>query len=303
MERIAAVVVTYNRKELLLQCVQALLNQQGTVCDVLVVDNASTDGTQQAVQQLGHSRLYYQNTQSNLGGAGGFHFGMKWAVEQGYDYVWIMDDDCLPAPTALNELWQAHQTLKGGYGFLSSVVLWKDGKECRMNRQKIKKSYYEQIELLSRGMVQIEQATFVSLFFPAKVIQAVGLPLKEYFIWGDDIEYTRRISVRNGMPCYLVGKSIVTHLMEHNTGSNLATDVPGRIDRYRYAFRNENFTYRQEGLRGIVYYLARCGLNFVRVVAQAKSHRCKRIWVLISSMVKGCFFHPAVEYPASGTEQ
>lgn len=299
MERIAAVVVTYNRKELLLQCINQLLAQQQVQCDVLVVDNASTDDTRQAVEQLEHPQLFYRNTGKNLGGAGGFNAGMRWAVEAGYDYVWIMDDDTLPQGDALAQLWSAHQRLQGNYGFLSSVVLWKDGKECRMNRQKIKKSYYDHLELLQHSLIEIEQATFVSLFFPAAVVQRVGLPIAEYFIWGDDIEYTRRISVRQGMPCYLVGSSIVTHLMQNNTGSNIATDVPERIDRYRFAFRNENYTYRQEGLAGVCYYLAKCGLNLVRIVTQAKNHRCKRMGVVLSSMVKGTFFNPAIEYPAN----
>ena len=166
-----------------------------------------------------------------------------------------------------------------------------------MNRQKIKKSFYEHVELLQYGIVQIEQATFVSLFFPVSVIRKVGLPIREYFIWGDDIEYTRRISVRNGIPCYMAGKSIVIHMMQNNTGSNIATDVPERIDRYRYAFRNENYTYRQEGLRGVSYYLDKCGLNLVRILTQAKNHRLKRIGVLLGSMIKGFGFNPKVKYP------
>ena len=68
-QTIAAVVVTYNRKELLVQCVEHILNQQDISCDVLVVDNASTDGTAQRVQSIPDSRVRYQNTGANLGGA------------------------------------------------------------------------------------------------------------------------------------------------------------------------------------------------------------------------------------------
>ena len=137
MERIAAIVVTYNRKELLLQCLEHLLAQEGAACDVLVVDNASTDGTCQAVEQLGKDRILYRNTGENLGGAGGFNFGMRWAVEEGYDYLWVMDDDTLPRPDALAQLWAAHERLGGSYGFLSSTVLWTDGELCPMNVQRI----------------------------------------------------------------------------------------------------------------------------------------------------------------------
>ena len=98
---IAAVVVTYNRLELLRQCVEALRTQTSS-CDILIVDNASTDGTDQWLAS--QPDLHYRNTGSNLGGAGGFNFGMRWAVEAGYDYVWVMDDDTLPQPDALEKL-------------------------------------------------------------------------------------------------------------------------------------------------------------------------------------------------------
>lgn len=303
MERIAAVVVTYNRKDLLQQCLKSILAQEQVVCDVLVVDNASTDGTQQAMEQWAEPRVRYRNTGQNLGGAGGFNFGMRWAVEAGYDYVWIMDDDTLPRPDALKQLWSAHEILQGNYGFLSSVVLWKDGKECRMNRQKIKKSFYEHVELLRHGIIQIEQATFVSLFFPAEVICRAGLPIKEFFIWGDDLEYTRRISCRMGLDCYAVGQSIVTHMMQSNNGASLSTDVPERIERYRYAYRNENYTYRQEGVKGILYYLARSGRELMRIAVRATDHKAKRAAVLVGSVLGGFAFCPRIETVSRPSEK
>lgn len=300
MHQVIAVVVTYNRLEMLKSTLQAL-ETQTEHCDVLIVDNASTDNTQAWVQQYLQEKpfLHYVNTGTNIGGAGGFHYGMRWAVQNGYDYVWIMDDDCMPCAQALEELMQADSLLGGPeqYGFLSSAVLWTDGKECKMNRQKIKKSYYENLHLLKHSLIQVEQATFVSLLFPAQTIKKVGLPIKEFFIWGDDIEYTRRITVRNQMPSFLVGQSQVVHAMKENNGSSIATDVPERIQRYRYAFRNEAYLYRQEGLKGICYYIAKCGLNFCRVLVKAKDHKWKREWIILSSMVRGLFFRPKVEMP------
>ena len=104
MERVAAVVVTYNRNELLAQCIKALLGQQNAVCDILIVDNASTDGTGAYLAALNEPRVHSRSTGANLGGAGGFNFGMRWAVEAGYDLVWIMDDDTLPHPDSLAQL-------------------------------------------------------------------------------------------------------------------------------------------------------------------------------------------------------
>ena len=204
----AAVVVTHNRIDLLRQCVAQLENQT-CACDILVVDNASTDGTAQWLES--QPDLHCRNTGANLGGAGGFNLGMRWAVETGYDYVWVMDDDTLPQPDALEKLLEADKILEGNYGWLSSVVLWVDGSECRMNRQKLNKRFYEFSPLLKYGLVQAEQATFVSLFLRSETIRRFGLPIKEFFIWGDDIEFTRRIAVRGGLPCFTVGQSQVIH--------------------------------------------------------------------------------------------
>ena len=302
MNSIAAVVVTYNREELLKQNIDKLLAQTAP-CDILVVDNASTDSTGEAMRALEQAgKIQYRNTGANLGGAGGFNFGMRWAVEAGYQYVWIMDDDCFPEPDALEKLLEADQLLGGpeNYGFLSSAVLWKDGRECVMNRQKIAKDFYHHVELMKHGIIQIRQATFVSLLFPRESILRFGLPIKEFFIWGDDIEYTRRMAVRGNTSCYLVGQSQVIHVTKNNTGSNIALDDAERIDRYFYAFRNEAYLYRQEGLRGRLYCLAKRGRDFLQIMAHAKQKRC-RLRVLFKGIWAGFFFRPEVERIVTGT--
>ena len=288
----AAVVVTHNRIDLLRQCVAQLENQI-CACDILIVDNASTDGTAQWLES--QPDLHCRNTGANLGGAGGFNLGMRWAVEAGYDYVWVMDDDCLPQPDALEKLLEADRILEGNHGWLSSVALWTDGSECIMNRQKLNKRFYEFSPLLKYGLVQAEQATFVSLFLRSETVCQFGLPIKEYYIWGDDIEFTRRIAVRGHVPCFLTGQSQVVHAMKDNNGSNIATDCPERIDRYLYAFRNEAYLYRQEGIRGICYYLGKCLLNLYRICRNPADNRIKRCTVVLTSMLKGLFFNPEIE--------
>ena len=105
MNTTAAVIVTYNRRALLRECLSAVLSQTAA-CDVLVIDNHSTDGTGEMVKELMVSReetpdgderdITYLNTGKNLGGSGGFSYGMKEAVKRSYEYLWIMDDDCVP---------------------------------------------------------------------------------------------------------------------------------------------------------------------------------------------------------------
>lgn len=303
MNKVSAVVVTYNRIELLKECLNALKGQSYP-CDILVVDNASTDGTDEYIQTIKskYNNLYYKNTEANIGGAGGFNFGMRWAVEEGYEYVWVMDDDCLPYSDALQKLIEADGILKENYGWIASAVLRKDGHECKMNRVKLKKSFYEYLEYMQYGIVQAEQATFVSLFLKAKTIKEAGLPIKEFFIWGDDIEYTRRISVRMKLPCFIAGKSKVIHAMKENTGSNIATDIPERIDRYKYAFRNEAYLYRQEGWKGICYYFAKCSWNLLKIIISNNNEKIRRSYVLIKSVLVGIFFKSEIEYVLKGEE-
>ena len=291
---IAAVVVTYNRLPLLKQCVQAL-RAQTRPCDILIVDNASTDGTAEwlAAQRALSSR----NTGSNLGGAGGFNYGMRWAAESGYDQIWVMDDDTLPKPDALEKLLEADTLLKGNYGWLSSVALWTDGGECKMNRQKLKKSYYDYSPLLKYGLVQAEQATFVSLFLRRETILRAGLPIREFFIWGDDSEFTRRIAVREGIPSFVVGGSQVVHATKNNEGSNVALDDPERIGRYFYAFRNEAYLYRQEGAKGRLFCFAKRGRDFLRIVRYGRPMG-PRLGVLLRGMWAGLLFRPMVEFVA-----
>lgn len=297
MYKIAAIVVTFNRLELLKQCVKKLM-LQSLECDILIVNNCSTDNTENwALEQtINNDNVFYKNTGSNIGGAGGFNFGVRWAVESNYDFVWLMDDDCLPYENALEELIKAHSIMRGKYGWLSSAVLWKDGHECNMNRPKLKKSYYDYLEYIKEGIVQAEQATFVSLFMQTITVVENGLPIREFFIWGDDIEFTRRIAVRNNIPCFLVGKSQVLHAMANNCGSSIATDGPERIQRYRYAFRNENYLYRKEGLLGIAYYVAKCGINILRVVTKAPNKKFCRCFIILEGMIKGLLFNPEIEY-------
>jgi len=306
---IAAVIVTYNRIELLQECIQSVLNQEGQKCDLLIVDNASTDGTAEYLEEISskYSNICCFRLDHNTGGAGGFYYGIKKAVELGYDYIWVMDDDTIPDPDCLYQLMEADRITGGPgcYGFLSSASFWTDGSECKMNRQKINKKYFDKLEHLQDGLVLIDQATFVSLFLPKETVLRAGLPIKEYFIWGDDIEYTRRISVRMNMPSYLVGKSKVIHKMSNNEGSSIALDNVDRIERYNYAYRNDNSTYRKEGFRGFCYYTAKCGINTLRVIAKAKDHRIKRLGIIARNYFTGLAFNPKHEYIGgkSGNEQ
>ncbi|HJB46595.1 MAG TPA: glycosyltransferase family 2 protein [Candidatus Mediterraneibacter surreyensis] len=288
--RIAAVVVTYNRKELLSECVGAVLEQTYPV-DILIVDNASTDGTRQELEELiCQGKIQYINTGANLGGAGGFHVAVREAVSRKYDYIWLMDDDTIPEKDALLTLVQAGKDTKGNFGFLSSKAVWKDGNVCRMNEQKFMGS-----EVVNgKKFTKCRQATFVSLFLPSRVVFQIGLPIKEFFIWGDDVEYTRRISEK--YTCYYVPESVVLHKTANNEGSNIATDDVSRMDRYRYAYRNEVYIARKENFSRKLYQISKIAFHIARVILKSDGYKWKKIKIIIGASVEGLKFRPSVEY-------
>ncbi|MCD8218208.1 MAG: glycosyltransferase family 2 protein [Clostridiales bacterium] len=294
MKKTAAIIVTYNRKELLAENIEHLLGQSlRSQMDIIVIDNASTDGTRESLQpHLQANEIIYLNTGANLGGAGGFQYGMRYAAEHHYDFLWVMDDDSMPSPNALEELLKWDQKLSGNYGFLSSKINWTDGSICNMNIQKV--SISKKVTDFTSDCVPIVTGTFVSTFFPVERIFEFGLPIKEFFLWCDDLEYTRRISRK--YPCYLINTSTVTHKSAGNIGSNIAADEYERLNRYCYAYRNEIYFFRREGIRGWSYCFCRLLLHLTRVILKAKDHRAERLKIILTSTWKGFFFHPEIEY-------
>ncbi len=290
---VVAVVVTYNRLEKLKRCLAALAASDSP-CDVLVVDNASTDGTTDWLASAQSDTVSVVNTGKNIGGAGGFNVGVREAVGRGYEFIWLMDDDCMVHPDSLSRLSEADRILGGDYGWLSSVALWTDGRPCKMNKQKAVADFYDNADLLGYSLLAATQATFVSLLVRSSVVRQFGLPITDFFIWGDDVEYTRRIAVRGGLRSFVVGNSVVTHEMKDNNGSSIALDGQDRIQRYRYAYRNEAYLYRQEGVRGVAYFIAKCGLNIFRIIRYHRPRTFLRLRVLVSSAISGFFFNPKV---------
>ena len=126
---VTAVVVTYNRLPLLRRCLAALQGQTAQGLRVLVVDNASADGTAEYLKTLAMSGLVCRILTENLGGAGGFAYGMQAAAKLGCKAVWLMDDDTLPEPQALEALLAADAAMDGAYGWLSSRALAPDGSD------------------------------------------------------------------------------------------------------------------------------------------------------------------------------
>ncbi|WP_226925173.1 glycosyltransferase [Georgenia thermotolerans] len=266
--RVVAVVVAYNRRELLGQTLDALAAQARPCDAVVVVDNASTDGSG-AVAAAHLSAPDVVSLTRNTGGAGGFAAGIAHALQSHRaDLVWIMDDDTVPTPTALEELLRARAAYPGEPALLASRVVWKDGRDHPMNtpRPRPGAGAAGRARAAAAGAVQVRSASFVSLLLDARAVRAVGLPQAAYFIWNDDFEYTARVLRRR------TGLYVPSSVVRHLTRTFGATDAdPG--DRFYFEVRNKVWLFARSTALGPLDTLLYGGSSLVRWARTAARSR------------------------------
>ena len=238
--RVIAVVVTYNRLPLLKRVVSSLNQQSYRPSTIVVVDNASTDGTEEwAREEAERGQLTYLRLPTNTGGAGGFHFGMQYAYSKSCDFVWLLDDDAVPEERCLETLLKS-AALTGGL-CLFPKVLFPDG---RVDVRSIpRRNFYpgkiymkKEIPPLHGAPTLVSIGTFVGALIRREAMEMVGFPIKEFFLWFDDIEYTYRISRRG--PVYFVPEAIVYH--------HTRAGKPDKIKLY-YMMRNWSYLACRKG--------------------------------------------------------
>ncbi len=205
--RVCAIVVTYNRRELLRACLLALEAQTRPPDHVLVVDNASTDGTRNMLRGE-FPEATALALAANLGGAGGFHHGMKWAYGRGFDWLWVMDDDARPAPDCLARL-LAHAR--------PNAVLIPLQQDSAGRRYGLARWQHREVEVAVDAILREPPVhgdflfRFVGPLIAREVVAQVGLPNKDFFIWFDDIEYALRIASGARAQTSVVPDAIVFH--------------------------------------------------------------------------------------------
>lgn len=218
--RVVAVVVAFNREELLQQTLDGLAQQVRAPHAVVVVDNASSDRSPEVAEN--HPVVTeLVRLSENTGGAGGFSAGIARAVvTHAADLVWIMDDDTVPSPGALDALVRARDAYPGEPAILASRADWHDGREHPMNTPRERPGISAELRehAQSVGAIQIRSASFVSILIDTRAILEDGLPLADYFLWNDDFEYTTRL-LRRRVGLY-VPASRVTHLTKVFGSSN-----------------------------------------------------------------------------------
>lgn len=292
--KVYAVVVTYNRKEMLLYCINAILAQTVAVSQLIIVDNNSTDGTEEFLKErhyFDQRNIIYRKLPENIGGAGGFYEGMKIARSMKADWVWIMDDDVIPEKSCLEELLNANAEINEDVSFLASSIRNANGEAMnvpKLNRSQFTK-YTDWYQYLDHGMVQIVKATFVSLLINGEAIKKCGLPWAPFFIWGDDSEYTQRI-IRDFGPAYMVGKSKAIHMRSSADELSIVKETNvNRIPMYFYLYRNNliGFWEYESNLYKFLC-MGKLGFDFFTVLFKGK-YKGKKLKVIIKAFFSFIF--------------
>lgn len=231
MQKVIAVVLTYNRKKLLEECLNAILQQTYPVEKIVLVDNGSTDGTQSYLEDLKllqNDIIDYSLIKKNVGPAAGYEFGMSRALSYDADWQWVMDDDTIPTSTCLEELIKASETLKDEkISFLASTVFGENNEFMNVppvDTTPSENGYQSWYKYLKEGLVRISAATYVSLLIKQEAMKICGFPYKGFYFWGIDTEQTRRFIKFYG-DAYFCGKSIAIHKRKNAKDLNIETET------------------------------------------------------------------------------
>ncbi|WP_417777168.1 dTDP-4-dehydrorhamnose reductase [Stutzerimonas xanthomarina] len=298
MDQIYAVVLSYKRKELLQRCLDAIDEQTRPCAGVIVVDNASNDGTEEMLLQSELPNLKVYVLSRNTGASGGFSAGFRLAYQQGADFVWMMDDDVIPEPDALEQLLLANERLaerKQPSSYLLSMARTEHGlltNVPRVDERTNSIDYENWPALLDIGVIPVRPATYVSILVPRSSLAQHGLPLAPMFMWGDDTEFTLRIS--QNVPGYLVAASRVLHVRRVSGAIDILREPdPARIALHRHLVRNELFVARKYFRKRRV--LGLFGSRLSLVAAMLARGQFAKARIILTGLLESFSFSPVPE--------
>lgn len=241
----AIIITTYNRKQLLQECIDRVCQQTVPADSIIIVNNASTDGTNDYLEQLSLTDGRYDiiNLPDNIGGAGGFTKGIERAMQKSVDCVLLIDDDAMLADDFMEQLLKARQEHPQYKAFAGIVKA--NGKIDMAHRKNFSKVGLLPVNIkaeeYSKPYFECEVATFCGMLVDTDIIHTIGLPHAEYFIWHDDAEYSLRINQYSKF-LTVTGAELV-----HKT-KPVRTTGKRRYDwREYYAVRNRILMVREHG--------------------------------------------------------
>ena len=227
-ETVAVVVVTYNRASLLTRMLAGLTALDRAPDAVIVVDNASTDHTATVLDTVTDLKLQVIRPEENLGGAGGFHAGVEAAYEQGFDRIWLMDDDVVPAPDCLDVLMAVDEDClmavredTAGRLVEKAAVTFDLRNPLRLKpKTAMVETTYGARERMPE-LVEIQNVAFEGFLVRRRVVEAIGLPDPGYFIFYDDVDFALRAR-RAGFRIWAVRDAVLVRQLDFDQQHDLS---------------------------------------------------------------------------------
>ena len=189
-DKVAAAIVTYNRVDVLDASLAAIRGQSTPPGAVIVVDNASSDGTAEIVHQR-FPDVTLVSMPDNTGAAGGFARALEEAAERGYEWTWIFNDDDVPDPAALQTMLAELAKLSTRTGVLACVRRGSDGNlhsPGALWRHRLREISYDQ----SGATLAADIVTFSGTLIATRLVADIGLPRADFFMMMEDQEFCLR---------------------------------------------------------------------------------------------------------------
>ena len=220
MNDLAIVICNYNKRDFVLGCIKSVFQSDYLDFDVFVVDNASTDGSAEAIQREYGERVTLLINDVNTGGSGGFNRGMRAVINcDVYKYVILLDNDTVVKKDMIRML-RCYMDQHPETGICGAAIFQMDNPKITQEMGALisfdeftNKPLYHQASLNELPtFVECDYVAFCSAIIRADVLQKVGLMESGYFIYGDDMEFCWR--VRNaGYRVHAISSAVVYHKM------------------------------------------------------------------------------------------
>lgn len=256
--KLAAVVVTYNRLEKLKTTLSCYEQQNAPCSHLVVVNNCSTDGTEEYLDVWKSIETPFNKhvlkTTSNIGGAGGFYTGMKYAIGLGVDWIWVGDDDAYPDNNAFAIFYDYvnNHECDSISAICSSVILPNGEYSWEHRSQLIKGFKWKRIncdkQLYNEPEFQFDYTSYVGSIFNVKALQKCGLCIKDFFIYYDDSEHSLRL--------HKYGKLICIPSIRVLHDAPIELKQPDNYDlswKLYYEIRNSIYCYRKHHIMNALY--------------------------------------------------